>query len=266
MNKINDIKEKLQEKILRLKATQNINEKIYKATIDALVEKNKTEINIERQSKEMTSIIKDLKSGISVDHINKKISIKKPTWFKIEKLEENLSDIGYSIDRAEKTLINENKRQRDGIFKQTEVLVSVIGSVFTNLTNFLTKLSNKVFMVQNTPEHYKTPQTFIQLDPKTNKPVDPNKKQPISVGVSMPSAQFNSLRTSIQDSLDQYKVNDVDESADPKYYGFSDKDGKWYILENTSDSAFRYSKGDDDYSTNWTNRASLTYDLFHNIF
>lgn len=65
--------------------------------------------------------------------------------------------------------------------------------------------------------------------------------------------------------LDKYQPADSDEVTTTKYYGFLDIDGNWYIFRDTGDT-YRYVKGDSDYSTNWTNRASLTYDYYNNIF
>lgn len=64
-----------------------------------------------------------------------------------------------------------------------------------------------------------------------------------------------------------YLISDTDDTSNPKYYGFLDKFGNWYILrENTSTKTYRYCKGSNDYTTNWTNRASLTYDYVSVIF
>lgn len=68
-----------------------------------------------------------------------------------------------------------------------------------------------------------------------------------------------------------YGINDIDESNSPVfYYGFENKEGKWYILKEdktiSTNPTYRYSKGTTDYSTNWTNRSSLTYGTFNNTF
>jgi len=63
--------------------------------------------------------------------------------------------------------------------------------------------------------------------------------------------------------LSQYSISDIDDSGDPAYYGFLDKDGGWYILEeNVANGTYRYDSGTSDYSTNWTGRAGLAYQLF----
>lgn len=69
------------------------------------------------------------------------------------------------------------------------------------------------------------------------------------------------------DPLAKYKIADVDDSSDPKYYGFTRADGAWYILkEDTTGSpkTYRYVKGADSYD--FSNRASETYGYFHTVF
>lgn len=68
----------------------------------------------------------------------------------------------------------------------------------------------------------------------------------------------------VYDPLAQYKIADLDEST-TSYYGFTDPDENWYILKLTA-TAGRYTKGSEDYTTAWTNRASLNYDYLHEVF
>lgn len=83
---------------------------------------------------------------------------------------------------------------------------------------------------------------------------------------STESAKLLTLATEEkQDPTSRYSISDLDESGVTKYYGYLDADGAWYILQLTS-STGRYIKGASNYTTNWTNRASLTYDTFDNIF
>jgi hypothetical protein len=65
------------------------------------------------------------------------------------------------------------------------------------------------------------------------------------------------------DPTDGYKISDIDDAG---YYGYLRSDGGWYIMSLISGSS-RYVKGDTDYTTAWTNRATpLGYDYFNNIF
>lgn len=65
---------------------------------------------------------------------------------------------------------------------------------------------------------------------------------------------------------DGYNITEVDDSGSDTYYGFINKDGNWYIQKETPSGAYRYVKGNSDFATNWTNKASLTYDYFNNVF
>lgn len=73
----------------------------------------------------------------------------------------------------------------------------------------------------------------------------------------------------LSDSLQDYKISDVDADASPNYYGYTRKDGYWYILKETisaGNDTYRYAKGTSGYTTNWTNRVSLTYNYFDTEF
>ena len=66
-----------------------------------------------------------------------------------------------------------------------------------------------------------------------------------------------------------YKISDKDDDASPNYYGFLNASGGWYIMKeivSAGADTYRYIKGSSDYTTNWTNRASLSYDYFNVIF
>jgi hypothetical protein len=68
----------------------------------------------------------------------------------------------------------------------------------------------------------------------------------------------------LQSSL-SYKITDIDDSADPSYYGFVEKDGRWFIMQRTdATGSYRYMAGSSDYATNWGNRAILAYDYYNN--
>lgn len=52
----------------------------------------------------------------------------------------------------------------------------------------------------------------------------------------------------------------VDDTSDPKYYGFASVSGSWMIMRQTeSIGAFQYCFGKRDFLTHWGNRAGLTY-------
>lgn len=62
--------------------------------------------------------------------------------------------------------------------------------------------------------------------------------------------------------LQKYTVHNIDESSNPRYYGFVAQDRRWVIMRwNTSTGVIDYSFSttDLDYDTNWTGRAALSY-------
>lgn len=65
---------------------------------------------------------------------------------------------------------------------------------------------------------------------------------------------------------DGYSIAELDDGASPSYYGFTHKTGSWYIAREDASGSYRYVSGATNFSTNWTNRASLTYDYFDNVF
>ncbi len=69
----------------------------------------------------------------------------------------------------------------------------------------------------------------------------------------------------IKTPTDGYKISQIDDSS-PAFYGFVEKNGAWFIMKEDSSGNYRYTKGATTFSTSWTNRATLTYDLFDVIF
>lgn len=65
---------------------------------------------------------------------------------------------------------------------------------------------------------------------------------------------------------DGYNITEIDDSSTPIYYGYVNKDGAWFIIKEGSDGTYRYAKGSSGFSTNWTNRSSLSYGYFDEIF
>ena len=71
---------------------------------------------------------------------------------------------------------------------------------------------------------------------------------------------------SMADPLAKYKDAGMDVASNPMYFGYIALDGSWYIKKLDTTSGTTYVKGDVDYETNWINRASLTYELFNEVF
>lgn len=69
--------------------------------------------------------------------------------------------------------------------------------------------------------------------------------------------------------LEKYAISNIDADASPNYYGFEASDGAWYILKETVSAGadtYLYFAGASDLSTNWTNRAGLSYAAFSVVF
>jgi len=62
-----------------------------------------------------------------------------------------------------------------------------------------------------------------------------------------------------------YSISQIDDSV-PSYFGFVNKNGSWFIMREGEDSAFRYVKGDTNFSLNWEDRTDLNYNYFDRVF
>ena len=65
-----------------------------------------------------------------------------------------------------------------------------------------------------------------------------------------------------------YKISDIDDLSDFKYYGFVNREGGWYITrEDLTAHTYRYATGETDYPTNWENRkTTIVYGYFYDVF
>jgi hypothetical protein len=84
--------------------------------------------------------------------------------------------------------------------------------------------------------------------------------------VSLKDTAGNKIDPAEKQPTDGYEICEMDDNQLPGYYGFVNKTGHWYIAREGNGGAFRYIAGSSDFSTNWTNRAALVYDLFNNVF
>lgn len=77
----------------------------------------------------------------------------------------------------------------------------------------------------------------------------------------------DALEALVEDTLQQYFMDDFDVSGNPIYVGYQRKDGYYYIQRfNTSTGAVDYTAGTSAYSTAWTNRATESYADFATTF
>ena len=64
-----------------------------------------------------------------------------------------------------------------------------------------------------------------------------------------------------------FQLSDQDETTTKKYYGFVNAEGGWVIQRwDTAVDQFRWSGGRNNFTTAWTNRASLSYDYYYALF
>ena len=71
------------------------------------------------------------------------------------------------------------------------------------------------------------------------------------------------------DTFENYKLSDKDDDASPNYYGYVNRKGEWFIMEETISpgaDTYRFAVGKSDYTTNWNDRTNLTYKYFYEVF
>lgn len=89
--------------------------------------------------------------------------------------------------------------------------------------------------------------------------------------VALKDSSGNQIDPAEKHPTDGYNITQIDDIGPTyNYYGFVNKLGYWYIQRETASGGsagdFRYVKGTTNFTTNWTNRSSLTYDYFDNVF
>ena len=84
--------------------------------------------------------------------------------------------------------------------------------------------------------------------------------------ISIKDASGIKINPAEKQPTDGYKISQIDDANYPYYYGYINSSGAWYIMSEDVNSNYRYTKGGSSFATNWTSRASLTYDYFDSIF
>ena len=92
------------------------------------------------------------------------------------------------------------------------------------------------------------------------------KKESGSGTTTLQDPEGNKVNPARQQPTDSYTISEIDDEY-ISYYGFTDKEGAWFIMrEDPDDGSFRYTKGDSNFPGNWTNRKDVKYDYFNNVF
>jgi hypothetical protein len=86
-----------------------------------------------------------------------------------------------------------------------------------------------------------------------------------SQSVSLMNASGNVVNPAENSPTGGYNIAQIDDST-PAYFGFVNKDGAWFIMREGEDDAFRYIKGDNNFSASWEKRAKLDYSYFDKVF
>lgn len=77
--------------------------------------------------------------------------------------------------------------------------------------------------------------------------------------INIKDSSGNKIDPAVNSPLDGYAIANIDEDVDNNYFGFTNKNGGWYIMkvDNTNNS-FLYHKGVDEYATAWEARTTDT--------
>ncbi len=87
----------------------------------------------------------------------------------------------------------------------------------------------------------------------------------VSGPLAIKNVQGNVINPAEKSPTQGYYISQIDDST-IAYFGFINNLGQWFVMRQDADNAYRYVKGDKDFTSNWTNRAKLSYDYFDNVF
>jgi hypothetical protein len=209
----------------------------------------RTLVDLERKEKDPIAepVVEAIKSLIPVlEAIPKAIEVPEPTE---EVVVTNLSELKASLDAILKQLKTANK---------VEPTVVPAPEVFVDAPDFAPLLATFT-------EGLARVEAAIKAIPQ---PVDDDTA--VLEAVNGTTSAIQSLRfpipNVITDPLIRYKVADVDDTGTVKYYGMVANDGGWLVMkedDTANPKTFRYATASGSYPSNWTNRASLTYDYLY---
>jgi len=84
--------------------------------------------------------------------------------------------------------------------------------------------------------------------------------------ISLQDTSGNKIDPAEKGPTDGYRITEIDDSI-VAYYGFTHKDGSWFIMqEDTDTGSFRYVRGDSNFTSGWAGREDFKYDYFINVF
>lgn len=181
---------------------------------------------------------------------------------------------------------NEKERKSD-----IDLLTSLLGTFFSSLVDFFTKLSKGVFKVRLNQEHYLTPQKVVLIDPHTMKSFslkDLQSNPQVIVNESVGGyirivglknkagleinpaseegmAELKTILESLDTSSKDYTVRLI-ESAPYTYIGkaeigSAEGSAVWQIkrIDETSGMKILFADGNKNFDNIWSNYSSITY-------
>jgi len=83
--------------------------------------------------------------------------------------------------------------------------------------------------------------------------------------VALKDTTGTQIDPAIKHPTDGYKIGRLDDST-PAYYGFTDKNGKWFIMKEDEEGNYTYAVGTINFGSNWDNRGILSYGEYFDKF
>ena len=83
--------------------------------------------------------------------------------------------------------------------------------------------------------------------------------------VALKDTTGSQIDPAIKHPTDGYKISRVDDST-PAYYGYTDKDGNWFIMKEDEDGNYTYAVGTTDFTDSWDGKGGLDYKEYYEKF
>lgn len=83
--------------------------------------------------------------------------------------------------------------------------------------------------------------------------------------VALKDTTGTQIDPAIKHPTDGYKISRVDDST-PAYYGYTDKDGQWFIMQEDADGNYTYAVGTTDFTDSWAVKGTLDYKEYYEKF
>lgn len=198
----------------------------------------------------LKEVIKEIKALEFPDEVSIKgaVEIKQPKWWKLPDFDKPIVSLAGFI-----------KKYFDKAVLKAEIQNEI--TVKNPVTEITVKNPQKEVKITNFKEiieHLKTIVSQLRALGSTGSNGGGN--------VDTSSLATEETLQSMADPLAKYKDAGMDVASNPMYFGYIALDGSWYIKKLDTTSGTTFCKGDVDYETNWINRASLTYELFNEVF